>query len=485
MAEDPRIGTDEWVATHDDRTARYRGHVGAALRVWDRISIGWRFAGFVVVAALFPFATNSDFLILVAVNVLLFAILAIGLNVTVGWTGILDLGFIAFYGFGAYMYAILASDKFDFSKTFLPTEAVIIAAVIATAFLGLILGLPSRRLSGDYLAIITLFFAQMFFEITNNLGRVDLPWSGRQLDITGGPNGIPGLDQFRIFGLRFDSFTDYFYFLIVVLVIIVVGFHRLNHSRTGRAWRAIREDPLAAETMTIPVNRLRLLAFTFGAATAGLAGTVFAAVQTGVFPTNFQIPLLIMIYAALVLGGTGSIAGAIVGAIVIAALPQVLRPNPVDSASWLFYLALVGGLLLAIRPWQRLVAVMLGTAVLGFIVRGVAVGGWPDSIADVSSRDSNLGEGISGWMIVLEDPMKVGNAAFVGLVLVVLALVQVKGMWRTVLLVPTIYLGIFVWENRLIFDPSITRQLLFGAILVILMASRPQGLLGTRSVQVT
>ena len=478
----PRIGRDEWVATHDDRSDHGEGLMGRARQEWDRVPPAVRLAGFVLVAVLFPFTTDSDFLIRVGINVLLFAILAIGLNVTVGWTGMLDLGFVAFYGFGAYVYAFLSSGQFDLHW---PTEAAIVIAIISTAFLGLLLGLPSRRLVGDYLAIITLFFSQMFFEITTNLGRVELPFRESPADLTGGVDGIPGVDAFTIFGIDFDGFKHYFYFLLILLVVIVIGFYRLNQSRTGRAWRAIREDPLAAETMTIPTNRLRLLAFAFGAATAGLAGTVFAAVQQGVFPGNFQIPLLIMIYAALVLGGTGSIAGAILGAVVIASVPNVLRPNPVDSASWLFYLALLTGLVLFVRPWKRLAAVLLGTAVLGFIVRGIGVGGWPDSIVDVSERGSNLAEGVTSWMIVLENSETAGNVGFILLVLLVLAFVEVSGVWRTALMVPILYLGIFVWENRLVVDPSITRQLLFGAILVVLMAARPQGLLGTKRVEVT
>lgn len=478
----PRIGRDEWVATHEDRREHGEGLAGRLRQEWDKVPHSWRFAGFALIALLFPFATDSDFLIRVGLNALLFAILAIGLNVTVGWTGMLDLGFIAFYGFGAYAYAFLASGHFDLHW---PTEAVIVIAIIATAFLGLLLGLPSRRLIGDYLAIITLFFSQMFFEITTNLGRVELPGRDEPFDVTGGVDGIPGVDAFTIFGIDFAGFRHYYYFVLILLVVVVIGFNRLNNSRTGRAWRAIREDPLAAETMTIPINRMRLLAFTFGAATAGLAGTVFAAVQQGVFPGNFQVPLLIMIYAALVLGGTGSIAGAILGAVVIAAVPNVLRPNAVDSASWLFYLALLGALVLFIRPWKRLAAVVLGTVAFGFVVRAIGVGGWPDSILDASERASNLAEGVSGWMILLENAETAGNIAYVLLIVLVLALVQSSGIWRTVLLVPVLYLGVFVWENRLVVDASITRQLLFGAILVVLMAARPQGLLGTRRVEVT
>ncbi|MFQ5425925.1 MAG: branched-chain amino acid ABC transporter permease, partial [Gaiellales bacterium] len=337
-----RIGTDEWVATVEGRTAVHGGWLGQLREAWERVHPGYQLAAFAIIAAIFPFLTDSDFVLRVGVNVLLFAILAVGLNVTVGWTGMLDLSFVAFYGFGAYAYAFMSSNQFDLHW---PTEAVIIIAVIAAGFLGLLLGLPSWRLVGDYLAIITLFFAQMFVEIMNNLDRISVPWRDEPLSITGGPNGITRLDDFTLFGIDFSTLNHYFYFLLIALILVVVGFHGINQSRTGRAWRAIREDPLAAEAMSVPINRLRILAFTFGAATAGLAGSVFAAVQTGVFPQSFEVVLLIMIYAALVLGGTGSIKGAILGAIVIASIPQVLRPTAVDSASWLFYLALLGGLL--------------------------------------------------------------------------------------------------------------------------------------------
>ena len=248
--------------------------------------------------------------------------LAVGLNITVGWAGLLDLGYVAFYGFGAYAYAWVSSDHFDLHW---PTVPTILAVVAVTALLGLLVGLPSRRLSGDYLAIVTLFFAQMFYELTVNLDRINVPWSDKTLNLTGGPNGIPGIDNMEIFGIDLTSFQDYYFLLLILLAVVVVALHRLNQSRTGRAFRAIREDPLAAELMTIPINWLKLLAFSMGAAVAGLAGTVFAAVQVGTFPQNFQVMLLIMIYAALILGGLGSIPGAILGAVVVGAVPEILR----------------------------------------------------------------------------------------------------------------------------------------------------------------
>jgi len=166
----------------------------------------------------------------------------------------------------------------------------LICVVVACALLGFLLGLPSRRLIGDYLAIVTLFFGQVFVELVTNLDRVTLPGKDEPVDITGGPNGIAGVDPIQLFGIEFLTPTDYFYLSLAVLVILIGGLYLIDNSRTGRAWRAIREDPLAAGLMTMPVKRLKLLAFAFGAAVAGLAGAIFAALQIGVFPRNFETP---------------------------------------------------------------------------------------------------------------------------------------------------------------------------------------------------
>ncbi|MGH3115019.1 MAG: branched-chain amino acid ABC transporter permease, partial [Gaiellaceae bacterium] len=195
---------------------------------------------------------------------------------------------MAFYGFGAYMYAWVSSGQFDIH---LPTELAILLVVTASALLGLLLGLPSWRLVGDYLAITTLFFAQIFVELTLNLDRLQLPWMDEPLDLTGGPNGIPGIDRMQILGIELPGVRDYFFLLLIVFALVVIGLYYVNESRTGRGWRASREDPLAAELMTTPVNRLKLLAFAMGAAIAGLSGSIFAAVQTGVFPQNFEVVL--------------------------------------------------------------------------------------------------------------------------------------------------------------------------------------------------
>jgi branched-chain amino acid transport system permease protein len=474
----PRIGTDEWVEQQELRTERYTGLTAPARRAFDRVGPGPRFLAFVAICAVFGIVTDSPFLQRVGVNVLLFALLALGLNIVVGWAGLLDLGYVAFYGFGAYTYAWVSSGHFD---VHLPTELAIPLVVTASALLGLLLGLPSWRLVGDYLAITTLFFAQVFFELAVNLDRVNLPWRDEPLDLTGGPNGIPGLDPMRIVTIDFHTTKDYFFLLLAIFALVTVALYFINESRTGRGWRASREDPLAAELMTTPVNRLKLLAFAMGAAIAGLSGSIFAAVQTGVFPQNFEVVLLIMIYAALILGGAGSISGAILGAIIVASVPEILRTP--DNARFLFYAAAIAVLLATVRPWQRLAVVVAAVVAFGAIVYQVVALAWPEGVEGelAGGRFSGL---LESWMVIPgENRELIGNIAFVLLVAGILALTQLRADARVMLLVPTLYLASFVWENRLIAQPSVTRQLLFGAILVAMMTRRPHGLLGTPRVE--
>ncbi|HEX2043997.1 MAG TPA: branched-chain amino acid ABC transporter permease [Gaiellaceae bacterium] len=473
-----RIGTDEWVAQQELRTETYRGLTAPARRALDRVAPGPRLAAFLAICAVFPFLTGSDFLIRVGVNVLLFALLALGLNIVVGWAGLLDLGYVAFYGFGAYAYAWVSSEQFGLHW---PTIASIPAVVAASALLGVLLGLPSRRLVGDYLAITTLFFLQVFVELALNLDRITLPGADEPLNLTGGPNGIPGVDAMRILTIDFLRTRDYYFLLLVVFALVVVGLYFLNNSRTGRAWRASNEDPLAAELMTTPVNRLKLLAFAMGAAIAGLTGTIFAAVQVGVFPQNFEVTLLIMVYAALILGGAGSISGAVLGAIIVASVPEILRTP--ENARYLFYIAVVLVLVATVRPWQRLGALAAAVVVFGFAVHEIVALAWPDGVA-AEARGGGLGGILDSWVVLPDvERTTIGNVAFVLLVAAVLAVTRLRGDARLALLVPTLYLAAFVWENRLIFQPSVTRQLLFGAVLVAMMTARPHGLLGTPRVE--
>ena len=275
---------------------------------------------------------------------------------------------------------------------------------------------------------------------------------------------------------------SYYYLLVIVLVVTMAVLRLLEYSRTGRAWRAVREDPLAAAAMTIPVNRVKLSAFACGAMVAALAGTIFAAQQASVFPTDFDTPILILIYAGLILGGTGSIAGAATGALVVMVVYDGLLRSPAE-ASILFYGLGLLTLLVKLRPWRRLAAVLGATVALGFAAHAIAAAISPSAVAGGPQSTGLLGGGLRDWIIVPANPQTAGNVGFVVLICLAIALVQVKGRWRTILLVPTIYLAAFVWETRLVNEPSITRQLMIGAILIVTMIARPQGLLGQRRVE--
>jgi branched-chain amino acid transport system permease protein len=412
----------------------------------------------------------------IGITALLLALLAIGLNTVVGWAGLLDLGYIAFYGFGAYFYGAVSSDQIGVHW---PTWVSIPVIVAASALLGALLSLPSRRLVGDYLAIMTLFFAQVFLELIVNYER--LP--GVETNLTGGPNGIIGVEPWRLFGFSFDTFNRNFYLLLFLLGLVIVLLRNIDGSRTGRAWRALREDTLAAAHMTTPVNRLKMLAFAVGAAIAGLTGTVLGPVQVGVFPNNFQLLFLITIYAALILGGLGSIPGAVLGAVAVAFTPEILR-NP-GTAGWLFYAGLVVLLIMVLKKWTVIAAVLVGLVAFGSAVRLAALAIWDETILG-TANDTFLSDLLDGWLLILGPAQDVvSNYAFVSAVAGVLGVIAAKGWWRATLLVPTVYLAIFVWENKLALQPSITRQLLFGGVLVVMMAVRPQGLLGTRRVEIT
>lgn len=472
----PRIGTDEWVAEVDRRTEQGSGPAAAARRAWDRTPQIWRIAAIVAALAVLPFVTDSSFVIRVAVNAMLLGLLALGLNVVVGYAGLLDLGYIAFYGFGAYAYSLLSSEHLG---VHLPTELTIVLVVVGSAVLGYLLGLPSRRLLGDYLAIVTLFFGQIFVQLAVNLDRVRLPWAEEPVNLTGGPNGVVGVDAMRLLGFELIDVTHYYYLLLVAILAVGIGLANLNASRTGRAWRAIREDPLASSVMGMPVNRLKLLAFAFGGAIAGFTGTVFAAVQIGVFPQNFDLTLLVMIYAGVILGGMGSLPGVLIGAGIVAILPEILRTP--DQARLVFYGVLLLGMVATLRPWRRLATVLGGAVLLGLAVRWGATLLWPAAVAP-SDRGVVAGV-IDAWVLPLEQATLIGNVAFVALVAAIVALSRVRGRALDLALIPVVYLAAFVWENRLVAEASVTRQLVLGAILVVMMIARPHGLLGTPRVE--
>lgn len=472
-----QIGVDQWVEQSDARREGHSGPTAPVRRLLDQIQPGWRLALFAVGAGVLPFFLRQGE-VRIGVSVLMLALLALGLNIVVGWAGLLDLGYTAFIGFGAYFYAIVASDKIPAHWR---TEIAIPIIVIASAALGVLISLASRRLVGDYLAILTLFFGLIFLEVVRNFSR--LPFVSEDLDLTGGPNGIPGVLPWNLLGFKVDSFNRYYYMLLVILVLMIVGLHYLNRSRTGRAWRATREDPLAAAHMTTPVNRVRLLAFAIGAGIAGFTGTILASVQVGVFPNNFALVFLISIYAAVILGGSGSIPGVIVGAFIIAYLPELLR-DP-TKAGWMFYLGIAVGVVALMRPWKRVGLAAGGLVVLGYLIRWIATSATDEATAG-ETAGAYMSRLLDDWVLIIgENQEIITNVAFVAAIFGGLMVVLARGPWKVAVLVPTLYLLILVWENRLVFEPSLTRQLLFGALLVVMMATRPQGLLGERRVEIT
>ncbi|MDP1649528.1 MAG: ABC transporter ATP-binding protein [Rubrivivax sp.] len=279
---------------------------------------------------------------------LLYVLLALGLNIVVGYAGLLDLGFVAFYAVGAYMYALLASphlsENFEWIAQMFPNGlhtpvwlAIPLAAGLA-AIAGVLLGTPVLKLRGDYLAIVTLGFGEIIRVFLNNLEH--------PVNITNGPRGLDRIDSMNLFGFSFGrtleiggfslpSVTLYYYLFLLLVVVSVVICHRLETSRIGRAWMAIREDEIAAKAMGINTRNMKLLAFGMGATFGGVSGSMFAAFQGFVSPESFSLMESIMIVAMVVLGGIGHLPGVILGAVMLAALPEVLRyvAGPLQQAT--------------------------------------------------------------------------------------------------------------------------------------------------------
>ena len=264
---------------------------------------------------------------------LLYVMLALGLNVVVGVAGLLDLGYVAFYAVGAYTWSLLASAHFNLHYPFwvlLPLGAFL------AALAGLMLGAPVLKLRGDYLAIVTLGFGEIVRILMNNFDKVGLPWSDETYNITNGPRGITGIDGLNffgfkirqgleLFGMQITGLQLYYFVFLLFTILSIIGVYRLQHSRLGRAWQALREDEIAAKAMGINTRNIKLAAFAFGALTGGLAGGLFAAMQGFVSPESFGLLESVMILAMVVLGGMGHIPGVILGAVLLAAMPEVIR----------------------------------------------------------------------------------------------------------------------------------------------------------------
>jgi branched-chain amino acid transport system permease protein len=288
----------------------------------------WAGAAMVVVAlAVLPFALAyvGTAWVRIANFALLYVLLALGLNIVVGFAGLLDLGYIAFYAVGAYVYALLASPHFN---VHLPFWVILPIGAAVAAIFGIVLGAPTLKLRGDYLAIVTLGFGEIIRVFLNNLSN--------PVNITNGPQGIARIDSFRIggfdfgarqslLGLDFSGPIKYYYLLAAAAALVIVLNLRLQNSRIGRAWEAIREDEVAARAMGINTTALKLLAFAMGASFGGLAGGMFSAIQGFISPESFVLVESIMVVSMVVLGGMGNIGGVILGALLLSFVPEVLR----------------------------------------------------------------------------------------------------------------------------------------------------------------
>jgi branched-chain amino acid transport system permease protein len=301
-----------------------------------------------ITAIAFPFTQDgSSYWLRVAASIGVFAAAAIGLNVVVGLAGLLDLGYIAFLGVGAYVGALMGSAARTTYDTEWPFVLVVLIGATVAAVFGVVIGAPTLRLRGDYLAIVTLGFGEIFRIAVNNMDG-----------LTRGPNGIAGVPDLALGGFNFGEthevlgftlpgFANYYFVELLLLAGVILVFTRLNDSRIGRAWVAIREDESAAAAMGIDTVRMKLLAFAMGAFLAGAAGTVNAHVAASAAPDSFTFLESILLLAAVVLGGMGTVPGAILGSAALFIIPEKLRAFQ-DKRLLLFGLALI--LMMRFRP---------------------------------------------------------------------------------------------------------------------------------------
>ena len=262
----------------------------------------------------------------------LYIILGLGLNVVVGFAGLLDLGYVAFYAIGAYTFALLAGGHFDIHLSF---WLIIPIAGLLASLAWILLGLPVLKMRGDHLAIVTLGFGEIIRLLATNL-----------TGFTNGSQGLYNLDKPSLFGFILKSGTNFYYLIFVLVLIIFFVVNRLDRSRIGRAWIAIREDEDVAQMMGVNTTFYKLLAFAIGALIGGLGGSVVAAWQGSIFPDNFNLFVSINVLCLIIIGGMGSIPGVIIGSFALIALPDILR-------EFATYRLLIFGLLLVIMMIAR------------------------------------------------------------------------------------------------------------------------------------
>ena len=323
---------------------------------WGNVSIPltrrnaiWAAIGIGVALLILPFVAGlaGNAWIRILAFAMLYIMLALGLNIVVGYAGLLDLGYIAFYAVGAYMYGLLASphlfEQFEWIRQTFPNGLhnsiwlVVPLSALLAAFFGVLLGAPTLKLRGDYLAIVTLGFGEIIRIFLNNLNA--------PINLTNGPQGLSNIDPIEIagvslskplqlLGLTIPSVQLYYYLFLVLTVIVILITVRLQDSRVGRAWIAIREDEIAAKAMGINTRNVKLLAFAMGASFGGVSGAMFSAFQGFVSPESFILMESIVIVAMVVLGGMGYVPGVILGAVLLYAIPEALRyvARPIQEA---------------------------------------------------------------------------------------------------------------------------------------------------------
>jgi len=308
-------------------------------------------------ALIFVFVQTSDQYNTIADDILILATVALGLNIVVGLAGLLDLGYVAFLGVGSYSVALVSGAASSRFHVAFPFWAQALLGVSVAVVAGVIIGAPTLRLRGDYLAIVTLGFGEIFRIVVNNLNGQSGP------DVTNGPEGVFGVPDLRLFGYNFESqhqilgvtfgkFGNYYLLLLIAMAIVITIFARVNDSRIGRAWVAIREDETAALAMGINGFRFKLLAFGLGAGLAGFAGTINAHILNTVTPDQYLFsasapPNSAFLLAAVVLGGMGTISGPLLGAALLYLIPAKLEFFS-NKQLLLFGLALI--LMMRFRP---------------------------------------------------------------------------------------------------------------------------------------
>ncbi|MCH0539868.1 branched-chain amino acid ABC transporter permease [Streptomyces sp. MUM 203J] len=318
--------------------AAVRGRIQADPRLrWGLIALA------LLLAIVVPSLLSRTWQTVLVDQIAIFALLAIGLNVVIGWAGLLDLGFFAFFAVGAYSTAFWTGRLPVEPPVVLNPFWVIPIAVVTCLITGVLLGAPTLRLRGDYLAIVTLGFHEIIYLVAKNADG-----------ITGGPQGARLIPDFSVdfLGIQFEwsiKPLPYWYLLLFFIVLVIVLFARLEHSRVGRAWTAIREDEIAAAANGVDTVRFKLMAFAIGASTSGVAGVIFTSKYGYINPEVFPLLQSILILAYVIFGGMGSIPGVLAGAAVLVWLPEVLR-DYVDPADRYMYLGALLVIMMIYRP---------------------------------------------------------------------------------------------------------------------------------------